>query len=148
MGLVATLAMLPLVLTVGATGGALANVWVGLLTAFIGTPNKNSVIGDLTEASFSGYSRQQVTTWSAPIFSSDGTVKATGNQLPFTPTDGLAPNVIQGLFYADASVSGRLLGVQIFDTPISLIDTHSRLLATPEIALDPAGNYGACEIDS
>jgi hypothetical protein len=127
-----------------AAGGALdpATVAVGLYTAIVGTPNAERVLGDLTEATFTGYARQAMASWTDPFNKGNGQVAMNGAAHHFTPTDAVTPNTILGWFIASAVAGGTLLAIESLDSPVPLANADHTLSILPQFAVTPTASFG------
>ncbi len=126
----------------GAYSGPLYQPYIGLYTDFAPPPTPDSVLANLTEAAFAGYARQQITAWSGPSYSGGVAAEILGPLLEFTPSDGTAPQVILGVFWADALTDGNLLGVDPFDDPFALPDQFTTLAWIAKLQLQITESYG------
>jgi hypothetical protein len=126
----------------GAYSAPLYQPYIGLYTAISPSASPTSVMGDLTEATFTSYARQQITAWGGPFDTPGGAAQILGPMLTFTPSDSVVPEVIYGAFWADASSAGNLLGVDPFVTPISLPGPTTAVNVVPELSFDFAADYG------
>lgn len=66
------------------------------------TPDANTVIGDFTEATFTGYSAASLTTWSAPSIDGTGASISTTVQGQFTGTSGGGTGNMYGYYLTDS----------------------------------------------
>lgn len=89
------------------TAGPLAAAWVGLYQQGTQSPTQNTVLEDLVEASYNGYSRQEAT-WFPPWTGAGGAVTLAGQDVFFSPTAIGVSNNILGVFIADAFYGGNL----------------------------------------
>lgn len=122
--------------------GALYGAYLGLFTAISPPASPDSVLADLTEATFAGYARQAVT-WAAETDSSDGFAQLLGGLLSFTPTDAVTPNTIVGVFLASAITAGTLWSLEMLPAAIPLVNTHTTLNYVPAFGTLFAGDYDA-----
>lgn len=104
-------------------------------------PDGDTELADLTEATYDGYARVEVTAWSAVFdnLSQEPTIASDGDL--FKPTGGTTPNLITGA----ALVSGdglTLLGVEVFDNPIALNEAADGFQYAARITLPEGANYG------
>lgn len=123
--------------------GPLFGVWLGLYQQ--GTPpvTPQSVMSNIVEANFDGYSRQQAV-WFPPYISSSGNVLLVGQDLYYTPTDALVPNKITGCFLADSFYGGLLLAGAIAPgVGFMLSNPNNAVKIQPQVALTPQQLYGA-----
>lgn len=104
------------------------------------TPAETDVAGTFTEADFTGYSSQTLTssqsgsTWAVPTTTGGVTSSTYGGGTPRTWTCGVTGNTIYGALYVGAT-STVLLASDLFSTPRTLANTDV-LNYTPKIALD------------
>lgn len=119
-----------------------ATVHVGLYTGIVGLPTSDRVLADLTEATFTGYARLPMTSWTDPYNAADGKVTISGAAKHFTPTDAVTPNTIQGWFIASALAGGVLLAIEPLDTPAPLANADNTLSILPRFSLDPNASFG------
>lgn len=104
-------------------------------TPLIASPD--TVIGDITEADFSGYAEVDPYTYSAAGLTTDGHAQLAGVQATFQV--GAAPtifNVIYGAYLT--SDTGDLIGIWMFPDPIPM-DVEARQLNTSVEYLVPGG---------
>jgi hypothetical protein len=127
-----------------AAGGVFdpATIFVGLYQGIAPPAGPESVMANLTEATYTGYARQALTPWTSPYNASVGFVTIDGPALHFTPADGVVPNTILGWFIASAAVGGTLLAIEPLATPAPLIDADSTLSIMPRFAIDPTASFG------
>lgn len=122
----------------GAVAGILNGVYLGLATnAF--TPDRSSVLADITEPTFATYARQAVT-WGVPEVLSDGEWGTTATAVySFRTATGDPAQVIFGYALFSAATAGVLLGAALFDAPLPLPNPSSVCALAPKIVL-PLGN--------
>lgn len=110
---------------------------VGLFTAPF-TPNPNSVIGDLTEASFAGYARVALTPATGPVNPlSAGISAADFPRAIFTNTDPLYNGVAYGWFIADAATHLILYAAASFANPRPITGAGASVSVVLQGQLDP-----------
>lgn len=119
-----------------------ATVHVGLYTAIAGPADHNRVLADLTEATYTGYARQPVTSWTDAFDSALGLIMMVGDNRHFTPTDAVAPNTILGWFLATAVTGGTLLAIEPLASPAPLANADNTLTIEPVFGFVPTGNFG------
>lgn len=124
------------------TGGPLDNVFVGLYTAGPAA-GPGVVLGDLTEATFTGYARVEVANWSAAYVTSDGKVTIDGNNVHFSPSDAVTPNIVIGWFIATASTAGTLLGMEQFASTKPMQAADNGVTVVPRLQFPQANDYGS-----
>lgn len=81
------------------------------------TPSPTSVIGDFTETTFSGYSRQSIV-WPSSSTVPTNTAEAVSNNMVFGPFTGGGSVIITGYFVVDNG--GALVAAGNFLSPITL----------------------------
>lgn len=80
------------------------------------TPNGSSVVGDFTEASWTGYAAQNGVTWSSP--GGTGGISHSDSSTIVWPVDIAAtPATVYGIFATDSSGTVMIHAVR-FDTPL------------------------------
>jgi len=123
--------------TAGATGTdpLLVGAKVGL---FSGSPNLTvaTVIGDLTEAVYTGYARQSLGTLSAQYTDDNGDEQRDSALLTFAPSGSTTGDVITGWFLVDSGGT-MLLGAEYLDSPktMSGADDHLPIVISPTMPL-------------
>lgn len=121
--------------------GVLRNIYVGLCIGPTPPFANSSVIGGVTEATYTGYARQEVV-WFPPYIDVLGPYAITGANLQFRPTDSMTPNTITGLFLASALTAGTLLlGCQLA-TPVVLNDPTEAFTTAPVVQLFNGNQWG------
>jgi hypothetical protein len=123
--------------------GPLFGVWVGLYQQ--GTPGvtPTSVLGNIIEANYDGYSRQQAM-WFPPFVSSAGPAQLAAQDLFYAPIDSNVPNMIAGAFLASAFYGGVLLGgAPTPRGPIPMTGVQSAIKLQPQFQLTPGQVYGS-----
>jgi len=91
--------------------------------------NAGTVMGDLTEATYSGYARQN-TTFSPVAINGDGKAEATVSPVTFTHNGGIVSQVINGWFVYDTN-KNKLIWCQPLAAPRSMGASGD------EITIDP-----------
>lgn len=118
-----------------------ANSWDGLeVGLFVGpfTPNPESAIGDLTEATFTGYARFALTPATGPVNpESAGISAADWPRAIFTNTDALYSGVAYGWFIADVATHGKLFAAASFPSPIPITGAGASVSVLLQGVLDP-----------
>lgn len=126
----------------GAAVGPLEAVYFGLYTAPTGVLTPQSVITDITEATFVGYARIEAV-WEAPYFGAAGLEYLESQNMRFTATNGNTPNVITGFFVADALTAGNLLFSAPLPVPgIPMGSAGASFSNVTRFGLDSTGNWG------
>jgi hypothetical protein len=117
---------------IGASPSMKVRLFSNNLTAF----TKATVLGDLTEASFTGYAAASPT-WSAPALSS-GVAQTLGGTAPFTYT-GVSSTVVYGYYLTD-SAGTKFYGGNLFPAPQTL-DTVTTTLSM-QVTLNEKSEFG------
>jgi hypothetical protein len=91
------------------------------------TPTPDTVIADLTEATFSGYAAVVDPGWGAAFLNDDGNAQRLLNNAQFTQTAATITNTVYGYYVTDAAGTG-LWWAERFATPV-LMDAASRAIA-------------------
>ena len=127
----------------GAYSAPLYQPYIGLYTAISPNPSPDSVFANLTEPTYTGYARQQITAWGGPF--DEG---ATGSQIlgplqTWNPSDSAVSDTIQGVFWCDAaSGAATLLGLDPLASPVPLSGPADALLTVCRFAQLFAQDYG------
>jgi hypothetical protein len=86
------------------------------------TPNVQTVLADLTECVFTGYSRQAVTAWGTPVVDSDGSWQSWATNLAsFVASSATPTDQIAGVFLFDQSLAVFAAAPLPSPIPINLI---------------------------
>ncbi len=119
-----------------------ATKFIGLYTAITGPADHNRVLADLTEATYTGYARQAIGSWTDAYDSTTGLILITADNKHFTPSDAVAPNTIIGWFVADAVTGGALLAIEPLASPVPLANADNTLTVEANFGFLPTGNFG------
>jgi hypothetical protein len=76
----------------------------------------NTVLSDLTVATFTGYANVVGMTWDSPYIDTDGTSLVFGQAITIVATDGVSPNLCYGYALVDSGVTS-LKGAARFVSP-------------------------------
>lgn len=109
-----------------AVAGKLNGVKIGLYTNNV-TWNKNTVLTDVTECTFTGYAKVAVT-WTTPFRATDGTYRVSSGLNVFQPTAASTETAV-GYFITDTAGT-VLLGGDAFPAPVPLPDALTRCAFT------------------
>lgn len=111
-----------------------ADLKVGLFT---NTPaiGKQLVIADLTEPTYPGYARQ-VCVLGAPFRDQLRGIAALAPGLQWAMDDDTVPTIVTGVFYTYGA-GPALLGVEMIDPPIPLVDALSQFTTVLEYVQSP-----------
>lgn len=109
-----------------------ANLKIGLFTANAGS-GKNTTLGQLTAATFSGYtSGGYATTWAAGAIDANGKWARAGAVVTPTHNGGGTSNSVLGYYLYDAGAS-KLLLYELFSAPISMASNGDSIPITPTL---------------
>jgi hypothetical protein len=125
----------------GPFSGCLDGVYVGLSVAPTTAQNPNGVLANIHEATYTGYARQLLV-WHPAYIEPAGSVAIQSASLYWTPTDAVVPNIITGLFLADAITVGNLLGAEQFDVGQNLGGPSNAFSSTVLVQLLTTLGYG------
>ncbi len=132
----------------GSFTGALENVWFGLGLAPTPAPTPQTTLANVTEANYTGYSRQLVQ-WYPPFLSAAGPFQLEGHSLKFTPADAVTPNVITFAFLATAQVGGTyLMGTLLPGNGVPLQSALQSLVADAIFSLPFTQVYGGPDVSN
>jgi predicted alpha-1,6-mannanase (GH76 family) len=115
-----------------AVGAILANAHVHLFkNDYVPTPL--SVVGDFTEADYTGYAHQVVASadWNS-VTLSDGSAGIVGPGLFFNPTGTAVTNVIYGYYITD-STDATVVWAERFDAPRGLSSPGTGFVMVPQV---------------
>jgi hypothetical protein len=109
-------------------------------------PTNKTVIGDLTEASWTGYARSAAVTWALPILSNNtGLPTIVADAKTFTVTTNAGPQTAYGYaLVTTVTAVDHLLAIAPFDTPINPgpgteIIVQARI-GMPDTPINPPGD--------
>lgn len=126
----------------GAVSGPLGAAWLGLYILPTPVLSYQSVMDDITEATFHTYSRKELV-WDLPYFGSELLYFLEAASLHWQPSDSAVPNTITGLFVADAETDGNLLLSTPVPAPgIPMSTPLNALTIIARFGLDSSGNWG------
>lgn len=121
--------------------GILRNVYLGLCQVPTAPFAPNSTIASLTEATYDGYARQEIS-WFPTDVSNLGMQEIIAANLQFRPTDSTVANTINGIFIATALTGGNLLMGTILARNVALTGPTTSLTVAPVFQLPTAGPFG------
>jgi hypothetical protein len=128
--------------------GPFAACYVGLLIDPTPDLTSNTVLADVTEASYDGYARQLVV-WYPPFISSEGPYLLEGHSQIYTPTDTTVANNITGVMLCSALTAGQYLcGMLSFPTTYPLTGPTQSMVVDPEISLPFSSIYGGPDLSN
>ena len=123
--------------------GVLNGAWLGLYQQGTNPITPQSTMANIVEANYDGYSRQQIV-WFPPWISAGGPELIAAQDLWYSPTDALKPNLITGVFIADAFYGGNLLMAAALAVPgVSLGSPSQALKVQPQFSLPFLQIYGS-----
>lgn len=132
----------------GASLGPLFGCYVGLETAPTPPPSADTKMSDVTEATYTGYARQLVV-WYPPFIQAVGPYALEGHSMNFQPSDGVTPNVITGVFLADALTAGRYLcGMSLGSVAVPLPDASTSMIVDAVFSLPFLQSYGGPDVSN
>lgn len=102
------------------------------------TPTQNNVLGDFTEADYTGYTNQAIGTWGTPYIDFLQRVLIQAPSLQFSPTGSTVTNTVYGYYIQSAGTGTPLIASARFDTPVSMTDAHSAAFVEPTWILSQA----------
>lgn len=103
------------------------------------TPNKDTVVGDLTEPSYVGYSSVAITGWGTPGYNADGSITVTAENVAEFVGPALAGGPsIYGYFLKGGGAGTPLLRIVKFTNPVSLADDTRVLDVVASFVATPA----------
>lgn len=126
----------------GASFGPLGNTWLGLYIQPTPVLNYASTMANITESTFGGYARIEAV-WDQPYFGSGLLEYLEAQAMHWRSTDSVTPQVIKGLFFADAlTVGNLLLSLPLPNQGVPMGVTGQSMTVLPRFALDSQGNWG------
>jgi hypothetical protein len=92
--------------------------------------DRNTVIGDLTEATYTGYASEAVT-WLAPSVADDGAIEVVGTVGEFRPTGSAVVNDIYGIMVKSGIVGTPMVFCARFDdAPLPMASALNAIVVT------------------
>lgn len=101
------------------------------------TPTPATIVGDVTEADYSGYAAKAVT-FLAPSISDDGQPELVGTVAEFRPTGTTVTNVIYGGWIVNATSALRYW-FRFDNPPLPMGATTDSILLTVRVRMSPSG---------
>lgn len=95
------------------------------------TPDVDSVLGDLDEADFDGYTTSGIS-WAPAFVNGDGKGQLTGSAVVFLATGGGTPNDIYGAYVVN-NAEDTLLYAERFPAPISIVNPGDFVFYQPSV---------------
>lgn len=101
------------------------------------TPDADTDLGDLTEATFPGYTTAGLNNWADPVADDDGNAMLVELQHLFTMSGSSPTNTIYGYYIVKIEISppDRLIAVVRFDEPVAMDATGKQLTVLPVLKL-------------
>lgn len=100
------------------------------------TPDRDTVRGDLTDATYTGNGDEAIT-WGVPSVADDGVPEVVGIAGEFRPTGSAVQNTIFGAAIVNAT--DGLLKCCRFPTPIAMAGTQDSIILTVRLRLEGEG---------
>lgn len=119
-------------------GGPLDTLTLFVFTNAI-TPNANTVIGDLTPATFTGATPVAGIVFGDPWIDVDGRWKISAPDHLFQRTGGVVSETVYGWGVATAALAA-LVGCALLDAPVALDAVGKGVLVTPIVPADAISN--------
>lgn len=101
-------------------------------------PTRESVIGDFTVATYTGYA-SKVPTWSAPSLADDGNAESIGTMTEWRPTGSVTTNVIYGVLLKKAVSFELLLAARFSPAPLPMGSALDVILTTLRLRITQSG---------
>lgn len=101
-------------------------------------PTPATVIGDYTQATYSGYALEAIT-WSAPTLADDGSVEVIGILGEFRPTSSVVQNTIYGLLLVDTTGLILYAAARFDDAPLPMNSVLDAIVPTIRVRITPGG---------
>lgn len=103
------------------------------------TPSINNVLGDVTEASFTGYSRSAAQSWSSPLVRQSGGYQVFGTCTLYQATSGNVQQSVFGRALVDGA-GANLLALESFGSPVAFNVTGDSLSSQPVLSFGGIDN--------
>lgn len=128
-----------------ASGGVLDSVSMGLFTNNVALSN-STVLGNLVEASFDGYLRDNLT-WDNVFQGQSGAYHVNSQLCQFTSTDSTNPQTCYGYFVVSGTGStAQLLFAELFAEPIVFGSQYNSVLISAQFTVGGVDNGDATVI--
>jgi len=96
------------------------------------TPTRDTVIGDLDIATFTGYTSPAAVVFGDPFINSEGNAEVLGGQVQFTQTGTTITNTVYGYYVTDTAGT-KLLAAERFATPRTMDAANKAIIIVPRI---------------
>lgn len=93
-------------------------------------PDANTLLADLTVATYSGYANKTIATWGDPFLDPAGLATSLAPLQEFEQTADTITNIIYGAYYLDSG--GALVWAERFEDSVPMADATSRLNMVPK----------------
>ena len=98
-------------------------------------PDVDTVVGDLTQASFTGYAASSAIEWGA-VYNVDGGKAVQGDRKQFTASADVDPQVaVYGYYLMSGDVTPVYLGAERFDTPVYIRNSGDAVGVVPSFSV-------------
>lgn len=101
-------------------------------------PGPNTILGDYTEATYSGYAAEAIT-WSDPTIADDGSIEVIGIVGEFRPTSSVVVNSIYGLLLVDTTGAILYAGARFDAPPLPMNSVLDAIVPTLRVRITPGG---------
>ena len=129
----------------GAVAGPLNGSFIMLATA-ITDNGPDTVLTNLTEATFTGYGRIAAGTWGPGYRDQQGRSCTDSAEALFQPTDSLNPNAIVAVCLVSAATAGTLLAYEVLPQPFQLPTNLQAMHVVATVCMDPVNDLGEFQV--
>lgn len=119
---------------------ALFGVFYALFTEWPGW-SSGLTVDDLILANFDGYVGKAAT-WSPTYVGTDAKPSSVSNLVSWQPTGSNVDNAVIGVAVTSENNDGTLIGIDVFEAPIAMMNEDNRINYALEYGLDPNAFYG------
>lgn len=95
------------------------------------TPGPATVVGDFTEADFTGYAASAIVVWGTVLTDPSNVAYVAGDAKTFASTGSAVPNTIYGYW---AQGAGGLMYAERFDAPIPILGVGDGIVLVPRFS--------------
>lgn len=127
--------------------GILEACFLGLAQVGSPPPTVSLTMGQVVEANYDGYARQEVV-WFPTFVSGSGPQTIIGHTLFFAPTDDTVPNTITQVFLATALTGGQLLAASVVTPSVIITTLDAAMVVKPLFSLPLGGPYGQPDVET
>lgn len=127
-------------LTKAEPAGAEAGIWNGAKVKLFKndkTPSSGDVVGDYTEADFTGYVESTAITWGTPYIDDVGRAVILGDLKTFAASGSATTNTVYGYYVVNAA-EDTLLYAEKFDVAKEMDESADAIPVIPRIVLNLA----------